>query len=86
MPSSDSEYSQKPVGPDVSIGETTQSPEAEILDESANAIQAENVSSRAGKQVAKATAGIGVLHFLRLLIGVIAQPLIANRLGLSSHF
>ena len=29
-----------------------------------------------------ATAGIGVLHFLRLIIGFVAQPLIANRVGL----
>jgi putative peptidoglycan lipid II flippase len=36
----------------------------------------------AGRAVAKATAGIGALHLLRLLVGFIAQPLIANRLGL----
>jgi putative peptidoglycan lipid II flippase len=37
----------------------------------------------AGRQVARATAGIGVLHVLRLLLGFVAQPLIANRLALA---
>jgi putative peptidoglycan lipid II flippase len=36
-----------------------------------------------GKNVAKATAGIGVLHVLRLLVGFVAQPLIGNRLALA---
>ena len=36
----------------------------------------------AGGQVARATAGIGFLHVLRLLLGFVAQPLIANRLGI----
>ena len=36
-----------------------------------------------GSNVAKATAGIGVLHVLRLLIGFVAQPLIGNRLALA---
>jgi putative peptidoglycan lipid II flippase len=35
-----------------------------------------------GRSVARATAGIGVLHVVRLLVGFVAQPLIANRLGL----
>lgn len=37
----------------------------------------------AGRQVARATAGIGFLHVLRLLLGFVAQPLIANRLALA---
>lgn len=37
------------------------------------------------KDVAKATAGIGIFHSIRLVVGFIAQPLIANRLGLSWH-
>lgn len=37
----------------------------------------------AGRQVARATAGIGALHVLRLLLGFVAQPLIANRLALA---
>ncbi len=36
-----------------------------------------------GRNVAKATAGIGVLHMLRLLVGFVAQPLIGNRLALA---
>lgn len=43
---------------------------------------APQTAASAGRDVAKATAGIGVLHLLRLLIGFIAQPLIGNRLGL----
>lgn len=37
----------------------------------------------ATRSVAKATAGIGTLHFIRFLIGFAAQPLIAHNLGLS---
>jgi len=37
----------------------------------------------AGRQVARATAGIGLLHVLRLLLGFVAQPFIANRLALA---
>jgi len=33
--------------------------------------------------VARATAGIGALHFVRFLIGFVAQPLIAHNLGFS---
>ena len=35
-----------------------------------------------GRAIATATASIGVLHGARLLVGMIAQPLIANRLGI----
>jgi putative peptidoglycan lipid II flippase len=37
----------------------------------------------AGRQMALATAGIGFLHVLRLLLGFVANPLIANRLALA---
>jgi len=37
----------------------------------------------AGRHVARATAGIGLLHVLRLLLGFVAQPMIANRLALA---
>jgi putative peptidoglycan lipid II flippase len=37
--------------------------------------------SATGKAVAKATAGIGVLHLLRLLIGFVTAPLIARIFG-----
>lgn len=37
----------------------------------------------AGRSVARATAGIGALHFVRFLIGFVAQPLIAHNLGFS---
>lgn len=47
------------------------------------ALRPDEDSSGAGKNVAKATAGIGVLHVLRLLVGFIAQPLIGNRLALA---
>ncbi len=46
-------------------------------------ISPENDMGDTGKNVAKATAGIGVLHVLRLLVGFIAQPLIGNRLALA---
>jgi peptidoglycan biosynthesis protein MviN/MurJ (putative lipid II flippase) len=72
----------KPINPDVSIAqEVEHTREASVLDDdSANTIQ----SPETGNSVAKATAGIGILHVLRLLIGIVAQPLIANRVGLSS--
>lgn len=38
-----------------------------------------------GKEVAKASAGIGALHLLRFLIGFAAQPLIARNFGLQWH-
>ncbi|BCM91678.1 lipid II flippase MurJ [Abditibacteriota bacterium] len=37
----------------------------------------------ATRSVARATAGIGALHFIRFLIGFAAQPLIAHNFGLS---
>jgi putative peptidoglycan lipid II flippase len=43
----------------------------------------DGAQSATGKNVAKATAGIGVLHVLRLLVGFVAQPLIGNRLALA---
>jgi putative peptidoglycan lipid II flippase len=72
----------KPVPPSVSIAqESEHSPEAAVLDyDTATAVQ----TPETGRRVAKATAGIGVLHVLRLLIGIVAQPLIANRVGLTS--
>lgn len=42
-----------------------------------------DATNSTGKNVAKATAGIGVLHVLRLVIGFITQPLIGNRLALA---
>ena len=46
--------------------------------EAADALQ----NPATGRAIATATAGIGVLHGARLLVGMIAQPLIANRLGI----
>ena len=43
----------------------------------------ENSSSKpAGRAVAKATAGIGILHFLRFIVGFVSRPLIAHNMGL----
>lgn len=42
-------------------------------------------SGTSGNAVAKATVGIGFLHFLRLVVGFVAQPLIASSLGLKWH-
>ncbi len=44
---------------------------------------AESRTQSAGRSVARATAGIGALHFVRFLIGFVAQPLIAHNLGFS---
>ncbi len=44
---------------------------------------AEPKTQSAGRSVARATAGIGALHFVRFLIGFVAQPLIAHNLGFS---
>jgi len=43
----------------------------------------ETQTQSAGRSVARATAGIGALHFVRFLIGFVAQPLIAHNLGFS---
>ncbi len=45
----------------------------------------QGTEKKAGQGVAKATAGIGALHVVRLLVGFVAQPLIANRLGLRAE-
>ncbi|HEX8834129.1 MAG TPA: lipid II flippase MurJ [Abditibacteriaceae bacterium] len=68
-----------PVPPDASLINGGESVDASVLDnETANALQTEST----GQGVARATAGIGFLHVIRLLVGFAAQPLIANRLGL----
>ena len=54
----------------------------EIAPESV-AAEPEVVQNAVGKNVVKATAGIGVLLFLRMLVGFVAQPLIGNRLALA---
>lgn len=64
-----------------SAPDTDISPE-EIAPESVS-LEPEVVNNAVGKNVAKATAGIGVLHLLRLMIGFVAQPLIGNRLALA---
>ena len=78
----DAPISETPPAPAVSVEPDTDSPEAAVLDgETAAAVQMPGT----GNSVAKASAGIGALHFLRLVIGVLAQPLIASRVGLSSN-
>jgi len=78
-PTDDVPRSDKPVAPDVSIAQEHVPLETAVLDpETASALQ--NPST--GRNVARATASIGVLHVLRLVIGFVAQPLIANRFGL----
>lgn len=82
LPDSDTRNEIKAVPPDASLLDSNEPPEASVLDdETANAIQTE----ASGRGVAKAAAGIGGLHVLRLLVGFVAQPLIANRLGLRAE-
>ena len=72
----------KPVEPDVSLLSGEQSLESSMLgSESATAMQ----QGSTGQSVAKATAGIGVMHLARFVIGFIAQPLIASNFGLRWH-
>lgn len=42
-----------------------------------------NQPTQKGATVASATAGVGALHFVRFVIGFVAQPLIAHSVGLS---
>lgn len=68
----------KPVPPDAQLQTGLESADTSILDENANAAQDETT----GGAVARAAAGIGILHLARLMLGIVAQPLIANRMGL----
>ena len=69
-PASDTDISPEEIAPEsVSL-------EPEVAQNAAD-------SDKTGRNVAKATAGIGVLHLVRLLIGFVAQPLIGNRLALA---
>ena len=72
----------KPVEPDVSLLSGEQPLDTTVMDtETATAMQ----HGSTGKSVAKATAGIGVMHLARFVIGFIAQPLIASNFGLRWH-
>jgi putative peptidoglycan lipid II flippase len=44
--------------------------------------RAEQTSASTGRSVASATLGVGAMHFLRFVIGFLAQPLIASNTGL----
>jgi putative peptidoglycan lipid II flippase len=68
----------KPLPPDASLNNGGEDASSTILDENANAIQDEST----GKSVALATAGIGFLHLIRLLVATIAKPLVGDRMGL----
>lgn len=73
----------KPIPPDASLLNGGESVDTAILDnETANALQNDSTRESTGRMVAKATMGIGVLHVLRLVVGFITQPIIANRMGL----
>ena len=56
------------------------SPSTETLTDEAPQLDA---STQKGATVASATVGIGALHFVRFVIGFVAQPLIAHSVGLS---
>jgi murein biosynthesis integral membrane protein MurJ len=72
----------KPVAPDVSISTADDALDEGPLDtETANALQTEST----GRSVAKATAGIGAFHMMRLVIGFVGKPMIANRLGIKAE-
>jgi putative peptidoglycan lipid II flippase len=81
------------VEPEASIAVESDSPVASPEAASFNSEEAATIQSESGsdsgastnRKVAKATAGIGVLHVVRLLVGFATQPLIANRLGLDWH-
>jgi putative peptidoglycan lipid II flippase len=69
----------KPIEPDVSLLSGEQPLDVAALDnETANATQ----QGSTGKSVARATAGIVPMHIARLLLGILAQPLIAHTTGL----
>lgn len=67
--------------PDTDISPEEIAPESVSLEP--EVVQNTTGQSSTGSNVAKATAGIGVLHLVRLLIGFVAQPLIGNRLALA---
>lgn len=69
---------EKPVPPDAQLQTGLESADTSILDENTLAAQDEST----GSAVARATAGIGILHLARLVLGIAAQPIIANRMGL----
>jgi putative peptidoglycan lipid II flippase len=74
--------SEKPVAPDVSISTADDALDEGPLDtETANALQTEST----GRSVAKATAGIGAFHVLRLMVSFLSKPMIANRLGIQAE-
>ena len=56
------------------------SPSTETLTDEEPAL---NQPTKKGATVASATAGIGALHIVRTLLGVLVQPLIGHNLGLS---
>ena len=73
------ESENKPVGHEVSLHSGEES--WEMRDDAGDiAMQSDST----GSAVARATAGIGFLHVIRLLVGFIAQPLIANRMALTA--
>lgn len=69
----------KPVEPDVSLLGGEEPLDVAVLDtQTANAAQ----QGSTGKSVAKATSAIVPMHMARLLLGILAQPLIAHTTGL----
>ena len=69
----------KPIEPDVSLLDGEEPLDTAILDnETANAAQ----QGSTGKSVAKATGAIIPMHIARLVLGILAQPLIAHTTGL----
>ena len=60
------------------------SPPTETLTDEEPALNASpGVAGQSATTVASATVGIGALHFVRFVIGFVAQPLIAHSVGLS---
>lgn len=71
------------VTPDAETDANTPSSAAVEITSSAVEAVGESAPS-AGRAVAKVTAGIGVLHLLKVIVGFVTQPLIAHRFGLTS--
>ena len=71
----------KPIEPDVSLLDGEEPLDTAVMDnETANAAQ----QGSTGKSVAKATGAIVPMHIARLLLGILAQPMIANSTGLTA--
>jgi putative peptidoglycan lipid II flippase len=57
-------------------------PDVPLTGPSVDLTEAPPTSSSTGESVARATAGIGMVHMLRFIVGFAAQPLIARNFGL----